>query len=274
MVHKQHAEQWQLARNSAEAYEKYLVPVIFAPGARELIQFSGLKPGDKILDLACGTGIVARIAHQCMDAQGSIKGLDINESMLEVAKDTSKTLSPPIAWYQGDATHLPFEENSLDIVFCQQALQFFPDRSQVLQEILRMLKPGGKAAVSVLRSLEKNPGYKILAGLLDRHVGKEAGTMMRSPFPPWEKDRLLNEFTQEGFKNLRLRISIGSVRYPSPEEFLKQEAASSPLSGPLSEINPEVKDQLVSELTQALRDYIDDEGIVFPAETYLVLAHK
>ena len=267
-------EGWQLQEGSAEAYERYLVPLLFAPGAEYLIELASLGPEERVLDVACGTGIVARRAARRGGADGKVVGLDINEGMLEVARKTSSDIRPAIEWRQGDATDLPLPDGAFDVVFCQQGLQFFADRSAALGEMHRVLVPNGRLVLSVLRSIEYNPGYRLLAEALERHVGANAGSMMRSPFSSLNADDLRDLITGAGFRDVKIFLGIGPVRYPSAEELVRWEGASSPLAGPIGALTDDVRTALIRDVGEALRSYTDDDGIVFPAETYLAIARR
>jgi ubiquinone/menaquinone biosynthesis C-methylase UbiE len=274
MIERQRWQGWQLEESSAEAYERYLVPLLFAPGAEYLVEFAAPGPGERVLDVACGTGIVARRAASRVGSGGTVVGLDLNEGMLGVARKVSSDVRPAIEWQQGDATDMPFADGAFDVVFCQQALQFFPDRPAALGEMHRVLAPDGRLALSVLRSVEHNPGYRLLAEALGRHVGPEAGSMMRSPFPSLSADELRDLITGAGFREMRILLGIGPVRYPSAEEFVHQEAASSPLAGSILSLKDDVRAALIRDVGEALRVYTDDNGIVFPTETYLAVARR
>ena len=258
---------WQLEGSAAEAYERYFVPAIFASWAERLVDRADIREGERVLDLACGTGIVARrIASRSSDG-GSVVGLDVNEGMLEVAKETADAEGLPIEWHQSDATALSFPDERFDVVCCQQALQFIDDAAGALREVHRVLAPGGRAVLSVWRPLEYNPGYAVLADALERHLGEEAGGMMRSPFPEWDADDLRDLATGAGFDDQTITIEVGSVRYPSPAEFVRREVASSPLASDLAD--GAVRDSLVSDVERELRAYTDDEGVVSPMESYV-----
>jgi ubiquinone/menaquinone biosynthesis C-methylase UbiE len=271
MIQRQ-TEQWQLDEGSAEAYERYLVPLLFAPGAEYLIELATPGPGERVLDVACGTGIVARRAALRVGSGGKVVGLDLNEGMLGMASKASSDVRPVIEWRQGDATSMHLPDGAFDVVFCQQGLQFFPDQPAALSEMYRVLTPNGRLALSVLRSLEHNPGYHLLADALERHVGPEAGAMMRSPFPLLSGDELRDLITAAGFQDVRIFLGIGPVRYPTVEEFLRWEGASSPLAEPIAALKDNVRAALIHDLGEALRIYTDDAGIVFPTETYLAVA--
>src|ERR687898_3172433 len=128
MNEREKLEEWQLEESAAESYERYLVPLVFAPGAQYLIELAALRAGERVLDLACGTGIVARSAPNKIGANGMVVGLDRNEGMLAVARKASSDISPLIKWRRADAHNIPLPESTFHIVFLPQGLQFFPDR--------------------------------------------------------------------------------------------------------------------------------------------------
>lgn len=272
--HRHQSTGWQLEQSGPEAYEQYLVPGMFEPWAERLIKRVDLSADDRVLDVACGTGIVARCTASRLGNGGTIVGLDINEGMLAMAKATVAEIQPNITWQRGDATELPFPDESFDVVFCQQALQFFEDPRVALEEMHRVLTPSGRIAASVWRPLEYNPGYVVLADALERHVGDDAATMMRSPFPAWDGDDFRSLVYDGAFSEFSITIEIGSMRYPSAEEFVRREAASSPLAGPLAALEQEVQQGLVQDVGDALQQYTDDEGIVFPMESHVLTAHR
>lgn len=259
---------WQLAGDSAEAYERYLVPVIFTEMAARLLDLAELKPGERLLDVGCGTGIVARTAAARVGSAGRVAGLDINEGMLRVAR----RLGPAIDWRRGDALALPFEDGAFDAVASQQMLQFVPDPAQALREMRRVTARGGRVVAAVLRPIEFAPAYVPLADALTAHAGPEAGAMMRSPFPDYDRERLRALFRSAGFADVHVRILMEAERYPSPSEMLRQEAASSPLAGPLSVLPASRRDALIREIDSTLARYQDDAGVTFPMETFLVRA--
>lgn len=137
-----------------------------------------------------------------------------------------------------------------------------------------MLAPGGRVGVSVWRPLEFNPGYVGLAESLQHNVGDDAGAVMRSPFPSWDGDYLRALARDAGFGEPSILIEIGSMRYPSAEEFVRREAASSPLSEPLGDVALAVRESLIHDVENGLRKYTDDDGIVFPMESYVLTAHR
>jgi SAM-dependent methyltransferase len=261
---------WQLAEDSAEAYERCLVPALFTAMAERLLDVARVRPGERVLDVGCGTGIVARRAAPRVGAGGRVVGLDLNEGMLRVGRRVGA--GSAVEWRQGDAAALPFDDGAFDLVTCQQVLQFVPARDAALRDVRRVLAPGGRAAVAILREIRHAPAYVAVADALARHVGAEAGAMMRSPFPSWGREEVRALVARGGFREVRVRIEVGSGRYPSAAALVEQEAASSPLAGRLRGLPSAVREAMVRELTASLADFTDDDGVTFPIETFVVLA--
>lgn len=134
----------------------------------------------------------------------------------------------------------------------------------------RVLTPGGRVAMSIWRPLEYQPAFDVLADAFDRHIGEDTGTMMRSPFPAWELDDLRAIARDGGFDDISVTIGVDSVRYPSIEEFVRREAASSPFAERVAEIDRELREDLVRSVEDPLMPYVDDHGIIAPMESYLV----
>ncbi len=263
-------EQWQLEAPSAEAYERYAVPSWSRPLAEQLVALAAPCDGERVLDVACGTGIVARLAARAVGERGTVAGVDLNDGMLDVARAQGAAID----WLQGDAAALPLADEAFDLVLCQQGLQFFPRRGAALAEMHRVLAPGGRLALSVMRPIIHNAGWGALADALARHAGPEAGAMMRAPFPDWDAAELRELVTSAGFHDVGLRIVVASARYPSPAELVRWEAASSPLAGPLSALSAAAREALVADVAAAIADRQDDEGVLFAQETHVVLARR
>jgi ubiquinone/menaquinone biosynthesis C-methylase UbiE len=267
-------ERWQLEEASAEAYERYAVASWSRPLAEQLVALAAPRDGERVVDVACGTGIVARLAARRVGERGSVVGVDLNDGMLDVARAQKDGGHVAIDWRQGDAEALPLPDEAFDLVACQQGLQFFAHRSAALDEMHRVLAPGGRVALSVMRPIAHNAGWGALADALARHAGPEAGAMMRAPFPDWDAAELRELVTSAGFHDVRLLIVVASARYPSPEELVRWEAAASPLAGSLSALSAETRAALIDDVAAAIADRIDDDGVVLPQETHIVLARR
>jgi ubiquinone/menaquinone biosynthesis C-methylase UbiE len=260
---------WQLEADSAQAYERYLVPALMTRWADVLLDQAAPREGERVLDVGCGTGIVARRAAARVGATGSVTGLDLNPGMLAVAQHAASEAHLPIEWRAGNAAALPFPDAAFDVVASHQMLQFVPDPRGALTEMRRVLAPAGRAAVGVCRPLEHNSAYRAMADALERHAGPEAGAMMRSPFPPWTTGDWRALLESAGWHDVHVRIDVTGVRYPSVREFLRREAACSPLAGPIGALGAEAREALVRELEATLRGHVDDDGVLLPIEMHV-----
>src|SRR2546423_530338 len=134
-------ERWQLASTAAEVYQEHLVPAIFGPWAPVVVDRAALRRGERALDVACGTGAVARDAAARVGADGGGVGPALTRGMRGVARVQPRVAGAPVEWREGDATALPFPDGTFDVVLCQLGLQYFPDRPAALREMRRVLVP-------------------------------------------------------------------------------------------------------------------------------------
>lgn len=263
---------WQLDGDSATAYERYLVPRFFGRWAERLLAHARVAPGEHVLDAGCGTGVVARTVATRVGPSGRVVGLDLNDGMVDEAR--RQDVDGRVQWVSGDLEAMPFAEDTFDVVLAQQALQFVSDRPRVLSEMHRVLRGDGRVALAVMRDTEFNRSYEVLAAALDRHAGRPVGDMMRSPFAGPDAGTLRAELTAAGFRGVGVRHDVLDVRFPNAAEYLRQEAASSPLAGALSQLDGAALDALITDLDRLLEPFTDDHGVAFPMETLLVDARR
>jgi SAM-dependent methyltransferase len=279
------------ARNStaaAEIYEKHLVPAMFEPFAKHLIQLCNIRPSDRILDVACGTGIVSRLATAYVDAaMGKVVGIDINPVMLNVAHHCSA--GKDIDWKQGSATSLPFPNESFDLVVCQQGLQFFPDRLKALAEMNRVLVGAtsnrdkdyecGRLALSVWTSIKDSPGFHILERLLEETISYEAATIMQLPHTLSDSMKLISLIKSAGFSKIMSKEITKTVSFPSVEEFVVGFTNGSMLASYFSDkrkVDDISRDKLLNRARSELSQLVDEYNgkLSFPLSTRLVFATK
>src|SRR5881628_2301555 len=188
--------------SAAELYERYLVPAIFEPWAMALVALAAPQPGERVLDVACGTGVVARLVAPHVGATGHVVGLDLHAGRLAVARALPPAPGAVVEWREGDALALPLAEAVFDLVCCQQGLQFFPDRRTALREMYRVLVPGGRLALNVWRALEHNPVALAMAQALGRHVSPEAEAFRHGPFTLGDAEALRALVIGAGFSEV------------------------------------------------------------------------
>ena len=261
---------FQLEGSAPEAYEAYLVPTLFEVCAQQLLANAGVDPGDRVADVACGTGIVGRQAAALVGPSGTVVGVDVNPAMVEVAARLERTVD----WRVGDAAALPLADASVDVWCCQQGLQFVPDRAAVLAEARRVLAPGGRVAVAVWRGAADNPAFDDFADALAEVVDDDAAAMMRAPFAFGDRDEIRDLLTRAGFAEVRLTLLAFATRFPSARELLRQEVAASPLADVVGGLSPEAKERLAVALERRLDHLTDDQGVVVPMQTWLAVGQR
>jgi ubiquinone/menaquinone biosynthesis C-methylase UbiE len=182
----------QVTRNAAEVYEAFFVPALFLEWAPRVANAARLAAGQNVLDVACGTGVLAREAARRVQPGGTVTGLDRNEGMLAVARRKA----PDIKWRLGRAEALPFEDGAIDAVLSQFGLMFFEDRTVALREMWRVLRPGGWLTAAVWDRLDQSPGYAIMAALLQRMFGDGIADALRAPYALGDPEALTSQLAQ------------------------------------------------------------------------------
>jgi SAM-dependent methyltransferase len=261
-------ERWQVSMDAAEVYESCFVPAIFGAWAGPVADAAGIRRGDKVLDVGCGTGVLAREALRRVGQEGTVVGVDLNEGMLAVAARTE----PKIEWRRGDAASLPFDDGSFDVVVSQFALMYFPDRVASLREMWRTLAPGGRLAIAAWAPIEHARGYQILVDIAVRQCGREAADVLAAPFVLGDQAELAKLFVSSGISAPNVVLHEGSIRFPSISEFIRIEIKGSPLAGMLSD---DVMQALAAESEKALVEFVVSSGeIVMPMDAHIVSASK
>ena len=262
--------QWQLSGRAAELYEQYPARFILGPWAPGLVAMARLQPGERVLDVACGTGLVARLAAPAVGATGHVTGLDLNPGMLAVARSLPPPAGPSITWIEGSALAMSVPSSSFDVVLCQQGLQFFPDRPVALSEMRRVLAQGGRVVLSVWRSL--GPYHVAVVEALRQHVGVEAATSFSASRIVPDAEELSQLVEDAGFREVAIHPCVMNVRLPAVEQFVLSHLAATPVAGALAAAGAEARGSVGEQVSRALRAYVDGEGLTVPDETNVVTA--
>jgi ubiquinone/menaquinone biosynthesis C-methylase UbiE len=265
---------WQVTGSAPSNWERLMVPAVCGRAAEDLVARAGLRPGDRVVDIACGTGIVARHAVDRVRWGGRVTGVDLNPRMLAVAREVTTHLYPPIEWIEADVAALPLEDASFDVAVCQFAVQFFPDRRAAFSEIHRVLVPGGRLAFSVIAAAALHRPWIVLAEALETHVSREAGDIVRSIFAVESIDEVRTELQFAGFSSVRVENRFEPARYPSFADFAGFETASMPTPPDMAAAIQANFDAIAADVAAALADHEDDHGVVFPLHCWIVDAHR
>lgn len=256
----------------ADRYQSILVPVIFEPWARELIERADPRPGEHILDLACGTGVVTRQVAKFSPGSGSLVGADHSSEMLAVARALASEACPDAIWVEADAGALPFDEDRFDLAFCQQALQFFPDRPAALRELHRVLKPGGRVSVCVQQDLAVNPMLKAQAEALDAHVGAKAGDAVRAICSLPDGNEIRGLFEGAGFRDVDVRSTTLTLFHPDARAFAEGAMGGMHTGDKLSGLEERAVYRAVEAFLSGLEDCLDGAALRFPHVSNVVTA--
>jgi SAM-dependent methyltransferase len=258
------SETGQVTGDAAEVYEGFFVPALFGQWALRVAEALDVQSGDRVLDVACGTGVLARAVSDLIGPIGTVVGVDINDGMLAVARRRA----PEIEWQTARAEALPFASGSFDAVASQFGLMFFEDRRAALQEMLRVLKPGGRLAVAVWASLEQSPGYAAMGDLLRRLFGENVAQALLAPFSLGDRPVLSSVFADAGILDAQITTRRGTAHFPSIESWIYTEIRGWTLADVLDDAQFE---RLLREARTALQRFIGVDGTVtFDAPAHIV----
>ena len=263
---------WQeVGGSAAEVYERLLVPVMLAPWAPKLIDLAEVRPGTLVLDVACGTGVVTRLAAERVGTAGRVVGLDINAAMLSVARGLPPVGGASVEWLEASALEMPLPDAAFDVVLCQHGLQQFPDRPAALREMRRVLAPEGRLALCVWSRIEASPGMAALAEALGRHVGAEAAANRRAPFALGDPVQLRALVEVAGFRDVAVHTVLDTARFPSPEALVAYQLGATPLST-LGAVTEEAQRAVARDVRAALHPYLHGDQLAVPMEAHFTLA--
>jgi ubiquinone/menaquinone biosynthesis C-methylase UbiE len=261
---------YQLAGNAPQLYERETVHTLGRPLAERMFAHVSLQAGDRILDAACGTGIVTRVAVQRYGDLGHVVGVDLNAGMLEVAREHTPMTGVPIEWRQGDVCALPFADGRFEVVLCQQGLQFVPDSGAALREIRRVLVTGGRLAFTVFSEIPAY--YAALVDALARHVSADAATSCLSRYTLREATTLRQLVDDAGFGAIEMHVLEVMRRMPASAASVVEGMARAPYAREVAAVEEAVRQAIGQEVSAALHVYRDGDEVLIPHRSHLVQA--
>ncbi|MGH2531415.1 MAG: class I SAM-dependent methyltransferase [Thermomicrobiales bacterium] len=276
MVELSQQEWIETAGSPAETYERYMVPPLFAPAAERVLDIARPRAGERVLDVGCGTGVVARHTVSRVGASGAVTGLDLSPDMLAVARAASAQEGSVIDWREGRAEALPFADGAFDLALCQFALMFFADRRAALAEMHRVLTEGGRAGVSVFQPIACHPFYVALDASIERRLGMSG---VADIFALGEADLLRALLVDAGFREIDFAPVSVTARFPNPDAFLAGEidvdTAAIPAMQHLDAVaRQELTAAIRDDMEAPLREVTEDDVVVLPFHLLIARAYR
>lgn len=259
---------FQLSNDQAEAYQRMGEAGFMGPLARRLAESARLQAGERVLDVACGTGLVTREAAQRVGASGSVSGADLNTGMLAVAE----RLSPEIQWHECDASELPADDGAFDVVLCQQGLQFFPEPGQALEEMHRVLSDSGRLVAAVWPPVEENVFLRERVQAIAPFVTEEPTAQPTSPLH--EVGGLASAIRSAGFAEAQVIKQTAVVSLPPMEEFLPLIYRAVPAGVDFAALQESQQRSVIDHMNGALAEHAVPGGFEVPFVTNVAFARK
>jgi ubiquinone/menaquinone biosynthesis C-methylase UbiE len=254
-----------------ENYERFFVPAIGEPLAKDLIRLAALRPHERVLDVACGTGIVARLAAQQIGSNGDVAGVDVNPGMLAVAR-SSTPANVSIEWHEANAEAMPRPDEGFDVVLCQLGLQFVTDKFAALKEMRRVLTDGGRIIITLPGPAGKL--FTVLAEAMGRNISVEAAGFINHVFSLHDIVELQQLMNEVGFRDIHTHANNKKLNLPPSKDFLWQYIHSTPLAGIVIQADEKNRTALEREVVELWREFEEDDTLLYKQRMVEVIARK
>jgi len=237
------------------------------------VEVAAIKPGDRVLDVACGTGVLTRLLANKIGSAGQVVGFDLNAGMLARARASGETAAA-IEWRLGNATDMPFADAAFDCVICQHGLQFIPNKAAAVSEMHRVLADRGRTVISVWRSIEHCPWQAAIADAVERNVGREQAAQIRSAFSFGDADQLQQIIVAAGFRGVEIRIERETIRHASMAEYVPGYISATPVAAAVAGLDKEAQEKITTDVRDALAAYRVGDGLAAPVEAHVAIGHR
>jgi ubiquinone/menaquinone biosynthesis C-methylase UbiE len=262
----------------AEMYEQFYGPAIFQPLSEKFVGLVAPQPGERVLDVACGTGFVARRVAPLVGEAGRVVAVDINPNMLAVARRQPAPEGATIEWVEGDAVALDLPAHEFDLVLCQQGLQFFSDRLAALRGMRQLLARGGRIGIAVWQGIDRQTLVAEFAVAEAPHLAPLGVPYddLIAPFALGDADELRALLEAAGFSHIEIEPREFEARFPEPESFARNMETAYGAVIPAFVADPAAFEAFVSAVERETRDlvarYSDGYMVSFPMPTYFAVA--
>lgn len=256
----------------AENYQRYFVPAIATPVSVDLMRAADLRAGERVLDVACGTGLIARLASEQVGPTGSVTAVDIAPDMIEVAKSVPTPAASRIDWHVSDAASLPLPDDSYHAVLCQMGLMFMEDRPAALAEMKRVLTPGGRLVVNTPGSIQRV--FELMEQAIVEHISPDLGGFVRAVFSMHDPETVADLLREAGLVDVTSRVSPAALQLPAPVEFLWQYINLTPIGPFVAQAPQAAQSAMERQVVEAWQPYVVDGGVLVDQPMVLVTGRK
>ena len=241
---------------SAENYQRHFVPLIATPVSKDLLRIADLQPGEHVIDVACGTGHVTRVATERVGITGTVTGIDIAPDMIEVAKSIPVPGGASIDWQIADAAALPIPDESVDVVLCQLGMMFMEDRAVAVAEMRRVLVPSGRMVINTPGRIP--PFFDALERALIEHISPDLGGFVSAVFSMCDPDDVARLVRGAGLRDVTSTVLPTTLRLPAPAEFLWQYIGLTPMAGFIEQAPETARSALERHFVDRTREHVVD----------------
>jgi ubiquinone/menaquinone biosynthesis C-methylase UbiE len=266
--------QWQLTRQTAERYEEVIVPTILGLFAKSLVEWAGLAEGATVLDVGCGTGAATRLAAKQVGPSGRVIGVDVNPGMIDVARSIPSDQGATIEWHEQSAYSLPVGDQSVDGVLSAQMLQFLQNKEAGVAEMARVLKPGGRVAVSAWAAMQENPYFHAQVDASTKYLGADVAAGIRAGLSLSKVEDIRALFDAAGFTEIETIVRQLDLTLPNLADFIPRHIRATPLAAGFNAALASVQEALVEEMSSRLAEYKTNGEVQIPFRSHLVRARR
>ena len=255
---------------AAGYYERFWMQQL-APAQQRMLSLAGLSPGEKVLDVACGTGLVALPAAAAVHPGGELAGTDISQNMVEAARAKAGEEGVGNARFlRMDAERLEFHNECFDVALCALGLMYFPNPVDSLREMYRVLKPGGRAS-AVVWGERSRCGWAAIFPIVDARVESEVCPMF---FQLGTGANLEHAFSAAGFRGVRTECLRVPLRYDSAEEACGAAFEGGPVALAYSRFDAQTRTEAHAEYLASIEGFRNCSGYNIPGEFVAAVGYK